>query len=130
MALSCLYGSTTADWDPLHPLVRFIPMAVLKISEPVTLQVIARQQQFLKSTNNTTLKNTRLLESKIKIPHSTKTITLAALLQSFKDAKGATLFHTVGYNMNRTDQILLVPTFSNVDHIKAVQKDAMTFLHT
>jgi hypothetical protein len=32
--------------------------------------------------------------------------------------------------MNRTDQILLASTFSNVDHIKAVQKDAMTFLHT
>ena len=110
VALSCLHGSITADRDPLHPLVRFIPMAVLKSSEPVTLQVIARQQQFLKSTNSTNLKNTRFLESKIKIPHSTKTITLAALLQSIKDEKGATLFHTVGYNMNRTDQILLGST--------------------
>ena len=35
-----------------------------------------------------------------------------------------------GYNMNRTNQILLASTFSNVDHIKAIQKDAMTFLHT
>ena len=113
-----------------RPLVRFIPMAVLKSSEPVTLQVIARQHQFLKSTCSTTLKNTRLLESQIKIPHSTKTITLAALLQSIKDANGAKLFHTVGYNMNRTNEILLVSTFSNVDHIKAIQKDAMTFLHT
>jgi hypothetical protein len=130
VALSCLYGSTTADRDPFRPLVRFIPMAVLKSSEPVTLQVIARQHQFLKSTCSTTLKNTRLLESQIKIPHSTKTITLAALLQSIKDANGAMLFHTVGYNMNRTDQILLASTFSNVDHIKAIQKDAITFLHT
>ena len=130
VSLSCLYGSTTADWDPLCPLVRFIPMAVLKSSEPVTVQVIARQCQFLNSTYSTTLKNTRLLESQIKIPQSTKTITLAALLQTIKDAKGATLFHTVGYNMNRTDQILLASTFSNVDHIKAVQKDAMTFLDT
>ena len=32
--------------------------------------------------------------------------------------------------MNRTDQILLASTFSNVDHIKAIQKDAITFLHT
>ena len=105
-------------------------MAKCKSSEPVTLQVIARQQQYLKSTNSTTLKNTRPLESEIKIPHSTKTITLAALLQSIKDEKGATLFHIVGYNMNRTDQILLASTFSNVDHIKAVQKDAMTLLLT
>ena len=105
-------------------------MAVLKSSEPATLQVIARQHQFLKSTCSTTLKNTRLLESQIKIPHSTKTITLASLLQSIKDEKGATLLYTVGYNMNRTDQILLASTFSNVDHIKAVQKDAMTFLLT
>ena len=96
----------------------------------VVLQVIARQHQFLNSTNSTTLKNTRILESEIKIPHSTKTITLASLLQSIKDAKGVTIFHTIGYNMNRTDQILLASTFSNVDHIKAVQKDAMTFLHT
>ena len=44
VALSCLYGPITADQDPLHPLVRFIPMAVLKSSEPGTLQVIARQQ--------------------------------------------------------------------------------------
>ena len=130
MTLSCLYGSTTADWDPLCSLVRFIPLTVLKSSEPFTLQVIARQCQFLKSTYSTSLKNTRLLESQIKIPHSTKTITLAALLQSIKNAKGATLFHTAGYNMNRTDQILLESTFSNVDHIKAVQKDAMTFLNT
>ena len=130
VALSCLYGSTTADQDPLRPLVRFIPMAVLKSSEPVTLQVIARQCQFLNSTYSTTLKNTRLLESEIKIPHSTKTITLASLLQSIKDAKGGTIFHTVRYNMNRTDQILLASTFENVDHIKAIQKDAMTFLHT
>ena len=65
VALSCLYGSITADRDPLCPLVRFIAMAVLKSSEPVTLQVIARQQQFLKSTNSTTLKNTRLLENEI-----------------------------------------------------------------
>ena len=50
VALSCLYGSITADWDPFRPLVRFIPMAVLKSSEPVTLQVIARQHQFLNST--------------------------------------------------------------------------------
>ena len=76
------------------------------------------------------MENTRLLESEIKIPHSTKTITLAALLQSIKDANGATLFHTVGYNMNRTNEILLASTLSNVDHIKAIQKDAMTFLHT
>ena len=105
-------------------------MAVLKSYEPVTLQVIAWQHQFLNSTNSTTLKNTRLLESEIKIPHSTKTITLAALLQSNKNAKGASFFHTIEYNMNRTDQILLAFTFSNVDHIKAIQKDAMTFLHT
>jgi hypothetical protein len=105
-------------------------MAVLKSSEPVTLQVIDWQHQFLNSTNNTHLKNTRPLESQIKVPHSIKTITLAALLQSIKDANGAMLFHTVGYNMNRTDQILLASTFSNVDHINAIQKDAMTFLHT
>ena len=105
VALSCLYGSTTADRDPFCPLVRFIPMAVLKSSEPVTLQVIVRLHQFLKSTCSTTQKNTRLLECQIKIPHSSKTTTLAALLQSIKDAKGATLFHTVGYNMNRTNQI-------------------------
>ena len=105
-------------------------MAVLKSSEPVTLQVVARQCQLLNSTNNTTLKNTRLLESEIKIPDSTTTITLASLLQSIKDAKGVTLFHTIGCNMNRTDQILLASTFSNVDHIKAIQKDAMTFLLT
>jgi hypothetical protein len=80
-------------------------MAVLKSSEPVTLQVIARQCQFLNSTYSTTLKNTRPLESQIKIPHSTKTITLAAILQSIKDANGAMLFHTVGYNMNRSNQI-------------------------
>jgi hypothetical protein len=55
---------------------------------------------------------------------------LAALLQSIKDEKGATLFHTVGYNINTINQILLASTFSNVDHIKAIQKDAMTFLHT
>jgi hypothetical protein len=130
VALSCLYGSTTADRDPLCPHVRFIPMAVLKRSKPVTLQAIAMQHQFLKSTNSTTLKNTRLLESETKIPHSTKTITLAALLQSIKDSKGVTPFHTVGYNMNRADQILLASTSSNVDYIKAIQKDAMTFLHT
>ena len=59
-----------------------------------------------------------------------QTITLASLLQSIKDAKGVTIFHTVGYNMNRTDQILLASTLSNVDHIKAIQKDAITFLHT
>jgi hypothetical protein len=105
-------------------------MAVLKSSEPVTLQVIARQHLFLNSTNSTTLENTRLQESQIKNPYSTKTITLAALLQSIKDAKGATLCHTVGYNMNRTDQILLASTISNEDHIKAIQKDTMTFLHT
>ena len=105
-------------------------MAILKSSEPVTLQVIARQHQFLNSTCITTLKNTRPLESQIKIPHSTKTITLASLLQSIKDAKGATLFHTVGYNMNRTNQILLASTFLDEDHIKAIQKDAMTFLLT
>ena len=105
-------------------------MAVLKSSEQDTLQVIASQHQFLNSTNSTTLKNTRLLESKIKIPHSTQTITLASLLQSIKDEKGVTIFHTVGYNMNRTDQILLVSTLSNVDHIKARKKYAMTFLHT
>ena len=130
VALSCLYDSITADRDPFCLFVRFIPMAVLKSTEPVTVQVIARQHQFLNSTNSTTLKNTKLLESQIKIPHSTKTITLAALLQSIKDEKGARLFHTVWYNMNRTDQILSASTFSNVDHIKAVQKDAMTFLLT
>ena len=64
------------------------------------------------------------------MPYSAKTITLAALLQSIKDAQGATLFHTVAYNMNRTNQILLASTLSNVDHIKAIQKDTMTFLHT
>jgi hypothetical protein len=32
--------------------------------------------------------------------------------------------------MNRSDQILLASTSSNVDYIKAIQKDAMTFLHT
>ena len=32
--------------------------------------------------------------------------------------------------MNRTDQILLASTFSNVDHIKAIQKETMTFLLT
>ena len=32
--------------------------------------------------------------------------------------------------MDRTNQILLASTFSNVDHIKAIQKDAITFLHT
>ena len=55
VALSCLYGSITADQDLLCPFVRFIPMAVLKSAEPVTLQVITRQQQFLNSTNSTTL---------------------------------------------------------------------------
>ena len=130
VVLSCLYGSIAAERDPLHPLVRFIPMATLKSSEPVTLQVIARQHQFLNSTYSTTLKNTRPLESQIKIPYSAKTITLAALLQSIKDSQGATLFHTVAYNMNRTNQILLASTLSNADHIKAIQKDTMTFLHT
>ena len=59
VALSSLYGSITADRDPLRSLERFIPMALLKSSEPVTLQVIARQHKFLKSTNSTTLKVTR-----------------------------------------------------------------------
>ena len=36
VVLSCLYGSIAAKQDPLHPLVRFIPMATLKSSEPVT----------------------------------------------------------------------------------------------
>ena len=84
----------------------------------------------MNSTYSTTLKNTRPLESQIKIPHSAMTITLAALLQSIKDAQGATLFHKVAYNMNRTNQILLAYTLSNADHIKAIQKDTMTFLHT
>ena len=34
--LSQLYGSTAVDWDLLCPLMRFIPMATLKSSEPVT----------------------------------------------------------------------------------------------
>ena len=110
VALSCLYGSITADWDPFRPLVRFIPMAVLKSSEPVTFRVIIRQQQIFEVNQQYHSENTRPLESKIKIPHSTKTITLASLLQSIKDEKGAILFHTVGYNMNRTDQILLGST--------------------
>ena len=100
VALSSLYGSITADRDPLRPLVRFIPMAVLKSSESVTLQVIARQHQFLNSTNSTTLKNTRLLESEIKIPHSTQTITLASLLQSIKDEKEVIIFHRMSIGPN------------------------------
>ena len=48
----------------------------------------------------------------------------------YQGCKGVTIFHKVGYNMNRRNQILLASTFSNVDHIKAIQKDAMTFLHT
>ena len=128
--LSQLYGSTAADWDPLRPLMRFIPMATLKSSEPVTLQVTVRQKQFLHSTCIAILKNTQPLERQIKIPQSNKTVTLAALFQSLKDTQDAALFHTVVSNMNRPNQILLGSKVSHANHVKAIQKDAMAILKT
>jgi hypothetical protein len=56
MKLSNLYGSTMVDHNPCRPLARFVSMAALKSSEPVTVQIIARQCQFLKSTHTDNLK--------------------------------------------------------------------------
>ena len=75
--LSNLYGSTLADYDPCRPLARFVSMAALKSSEPVTVQIIARQRQFLKSTHTANLKYLRPLESILQVPLSTTIMTIA-----------------------------------------------------
>jgi hypothetical protein len=68
MKLSNLYGSTVSD-DNLHcPLARFVSMAALKSSEPVTVQIIAWQRQFLKSTHMANLKFVQPLESILHVP--------------------------------------------------------------
>ena len=105
-------------------------MAILKSSEPVTLQVIVRQKQSLHSTCTAIHKNTWPLESQIKISHSNKTVTLAVLSQSLKDTQDAPLFHTVVSNMNRPNQILLASKVSHASHVKPLQKDAMAILQT
>ena len=61
--LSYLYGSTVSDHDLHCPLARFVSMAALKSSEPLTVQIIAWQRQFLKSTHTANLNSCDLLRA-------------------------------------------------------------------
>jgi hypothetical protein len=76
MKLSNLYGSTVVDHNPHHPLGRFVSMAALKSSEPLTVQIIAQQRQFLKSTHTANLKFVQPLESIVYVPLFTTTMTI------------------------------------------------------
>jgi hypothetical protein len=128
LALSKLYGSNITEHDPIHPLVWFIPMSALKGSDNATRKVITHQHQFLKSTCVASLKNFRPLESNIQLPNSTDTITISHFFTSIQDENNNCLFHAVVPHGHQKDQIMVVSTRSNSVHIRAVQKDALSFL--
>ena len=107
MKLSNLYGSTVADHDPCHPLARFVSMAALKSSDLVTVQIIAWQRQFLKSTHTANLKFLQPLESILHVPLSTTTMTIAVMFLGLRDSNEDCIIHTLVPHGTRKDHIIM-----------------------
>jgi hypothetical protein len=128
LALSKIYGSNITEHNPLHPLVRFIPLSALKSSDNATRKVITHQHQFLKSTCMASLKNLCPLESNIQLPNSTDTITISHLFTSIQDDNNNCLFLAVVPHGHQKDQIMVASTRSNSVHTHAVQQDELSFL--
>ena len=126
--LSNLYGSTVADHDPHCPLARFVSMAALKSSDPVTVQIIARQRQFLKSTHTANLKFLRPLESILHVPLSTTTMTIADMFLGLRDSNNDCIIHTLVPHGTRKDHTIMASTPSNASHLRSIQANAITFL--
>ena len=126
--LSHLYGSTVADHDLCCPLARFVSMAALKSSESVTVQIIARQRQFLKSTHMANLKSLQPLESILHVPLSTTTMTIAEIFLGLRDSNDDCINHTLFPHGTRKDHTIMASTLSNASHIRSIQTNAITFL--
>ena len=95
LALSKLYGSNITEYNPLCPLVWFIPMSALKSSDNATRKVITHQHQFLKSTCMASFKNFSPLESNIQLPNCTDSFTISHLFTSIQDEHNNCIFHAV-----------------------------------
>ena len=128
MKLTNLYGSTVSDHNPHRPLARFVSMAALKSSEPVTVQIIARQCQFLKSTHTAHLKFLQPLESILHVPLSTTTMTIADMFLGLRDSNDDCIIHTLVPHGTRKDHTIMASNQSNASHIRSIQANAITFL--
>ena len=128
MKLSNLYSSTVADHDLHHPLARFISMAALKSSEPVTVQIIAQQRQFLKSIHTSILKFLQPLESILHVPLSTTTMTISDMFLGLRDSNDDCIIHTLVPHGTRKDYTIMASTLSNAIHIRSIYANAITFL--
>ena len=126
--LSNLYGSTVADHDPHCPLARFVSMAALKSSEPVTAQIIAWQCQFLKSTHTANLKFLQPLESILHVPLSNTTMTIADMFLGLRDSDDDCIIHTLVPHGTRKDHTIMASTLSNASHVRSIQANTITFL--
>ena len=103
-------------------------MAALKSSESVTVQIIAWQRQFLKSTHTANLKFLRPLESILHVPLSTATMTIADMFLGLRDSNDDCIIHTLVPHGTRKDHTLMASTLSNASHIRSIQANAITFL--
>jgi hypothetical protein len=110
LKLSNLYGSTVADYNPCCPLARFVSMAALKSSEPVTVQIIAWQRQFLKSTHIANLKFLRPLQRILHVPLSTTTMTIADMFLGLRDSNDDYIIHTLVPHGTRKDHTIMAST--------------------
>ena len=126
--LSNLYGSTVSDHNPHCPLARFVSMAALKSSEPVTVQIIAQQCQFLKSTQMANLKILQPLESILHVPLSTTTMTFADMFLGLRDSNNDCIIHILVPHGTRKYHTIMASTPSNASHIRSIQANTITFL--